>query len=70
MLLTPTESIRDALWMVDAVRNRIINLTHFQQHAGQRTTLKTIESNRKPTNRAQMERRDFASPAPSKRKES
>jgi len=37
-------------------RTRIFNQTHFQQHAGQRMTPKTMKSSRNPINRAQMER--------------
>lgn len=38
-------------------RNRICNLTYFQQHAGQRMTLEAVESSVKRANRARMERR-------------
>jgi hypothetical protein len=41
-------------------RNRIINLTYFQQHAGQRMTPKTVKSIRNPINRAPIERRILA----------
>ena len=37
-------------------RNRIINQTYFQQHAGRRMTPKAVESSRKPINRAHIER--------------
>jgi hypothetical protein len=37
-------------------RTRINSQTHFQQHAGQRMTPKTMKSSRNPINRAQMER--------------
>ena len=37
-------------------RNRIINLTYFQQHADQWMTPQTVKSSRNPINRAQMER--------------
>jgi hypothetical protein len=43
-------------------RTRIINQTYFQQHAGQRMTSKTVQSSRKPINRAQMERVHVISP--------
>ncbi len=49
-----TERVRKSKKIIgSSSRTRIVNLTYFQEHAGQRMTLQTMQSSQNPINRAQ-----------------